>query len=58
MSEEKKDLAYDANEVPIAVGAIENTSSNHGLQRKLKVRSTLPLKLTCFVANASQPRHL
>ncbi|KAJ5904431.1 hypothetical protein N7504_006814 [Penicillium tannophilum] len=38
MSEEKKDLAYDANEVPIAVGAIENTSSNHGLQRKLKPR--------------------
>lgn len=49
MSEEKKDLAYDANEVPIAVGAIENTSSNHGLQRKLKVLSTLSLKPTCWI---------
>lgn len=37
MLQEKKDLAYDTNEVPIAVGAVENTSSNHGLQRKLKV---------------------
>ncbi|KAJ5553552.1 hypothetical protein N7494_002930 [Penicillium frequentans] len=45
----KKDLAYDANEVPIAVGAIENTSSNHGLQRKLKVLSTLSLKPTCWI---------
>ncbi|KAJ5664386.1 hypothetical protein N7507_005117 [Penicillium longicatenatum] len=38
VQDEKKDFVYDANEIPIAVGAVENTSSNHGLQRKLKPR--------------------
>ncbi|KAJ5716992.1 hypothetical protein N7488_002638 [Penicillium malachiteum] len=35
--DEKKELAHDADEVPVSVGSIENSHSNHALKRQLKV---------------------
>ncbi|KAJ5634706.1 hypothetical protein N7528_002548 [Penicillium herquei] len=35
---EKKELAHDADELPVSVGSIENSHSNHALKRQLKPR--------------------
>lgn len=38
MLQKTKELAYDANEIPVGLAVVQDIGSNHGLQRQLKVR--------------------